>query len=74
MDDQQVLEWGVYEWLRKNPDKKDQVWENLRLNSDKHVIYLLVGNQFLHRNSFMIISVLRMLKGEISIPLVPLVR
>ena len=24
----QVLEWGFYEWLRKNPDNPEQVWEN----------------------------------------------
>ena len=29
---QGVLEWGVYEWLRKNYDNKDQLWENLHVD------------------------------------------
>ncbi len=27
--DQQVLEWEVYQWMRKHPDNIDQVWENM---------------------------------------------
>ena len=68
---QQLLEWGVYEWIRKNPDNVNQVWENLRLNSDKTEIYFFVGNQFLHRTAFMIISVIRGPKGSASASLFP---
>lgn len=70
--DQQVLEWGFYEWIRKNPDKPDQVWENAHINSPKHEIFLFVGNLFKYRNKFLIISVLRPPKAPISEPLIQL--
>ena len=57
--DQQILEWGVYEWFRKNPTNMNQVWDNLGLTKSGYDISFLVGNMFLHKNSFMIISILR---------------
>ena len=69
--DQQVLEWGVYEWIRKHPENMDQVWENLLLRSKKHEIYFFEGNLFLHPNRYMIISVIRLQKGTITQPLFP---
>lgn len=58
--DQQVIEWGVYEGMRKNPDNINKVWENLGFGKDEWDISgFLVGNQFKYRTSFMIISVLR---------------
>jgi hypothetical protein len=54
---QQVIDWGFYEWMRKYPDKKDQVWENAQIGNPNSDIYFLVGNQMLHRRSYMIISV-----------------
>lgn len=69
--DQQVLEWGFYEWLRKNPDNIDQVWKAALLDSANHTIYFLVGNQFRHRKSFIVISVLRVPVGPIQSPLIP---
>lgn len=68
---QQLLEFGVYEWMRKHPlDQWDQVWDNLLLYSDKHDIYFFVGNQATRRTSFMIISILRVPKGPTSKPLI----
>ena len=72
--DQQVLEWGFYEWIRKHPDKKEQVWENAKLNSPEHVIYFLVGNLFRHRTRFVIISVLRFPRRPIPRLLQPLIK
>lgn len=69
--DQQVLEWGVYEWIRKHPNNINEVWENLLLYSKKYEIYLLEGNLFLHPNRYMIISVIRLQKGKITKPLFP---
>jgi len=69
---QQVLEWGVYEWIRKHPDNIDQVWNNLGLFSDKSQIFFFVGNQFLHRTSFMIIKIISLPLGTVSQPLTPL--
>jgi len=70
--DQQIVEWGIYEWMRKNPDRKEQVWENLRLDSPKHEIYFFVGNIMYHPNRFLVICSLPLPKGTISKPLVPL--
>lgn len=56
---QQILEWGVYEWIRKNPGKAEQVWENLHLDDPGWDKWFLVGNQARYRNAFMIISVIR---------------
>lgn len=56
--DQQVIDWGFYEWIRKNSNNKDQVWENAKIKNSSSDIYFLVGNQMIHRLSFMIISVL----------------
>lgn len=61
--DQQVLEWGFYEWVRKNPNSIEQVWENAKFDSPKHDLFFFVGNQQRYRTSFLIISVLRVPKG-----------
>jgi hypothetical protein len=55
--DQQLIEWGAYELMRK--EKKEKLWDSLRLNDPAYDISFLVGNQSLYRNSFMIISVFR---------------
>lgn len=60
--DQQIIDWGCYEWIRKYPDKKEKLWDNLLLKSDKHKIYFFVGNQAYYRRSFLIITVLRIAK------------
>lgn len=70
--DQQVLEWGFYEWIRKNPNNPEQVWDNAQINSDKHEIYFFLGNHFVHRRSFFIISVLRLPKTPAQQTLTPL--
>ena len=56
---QQILEWGVYEWMRKNPGMSEKGMENLHLMDPKYEIYFLVGNMAAHRNAFMVISVFR---------------
>jgi len=56
---QQIVEWGVFEWMRQHPNEADKVWENLRLGESGYNRSFLVGNMALHRNSFMIISVFR---------------
>lgn len=57
--DQQILEWGAYEYMRKNPVKYENIWANLNLDNEQYKKRLLVGNQALHRNSFMVISIFR---------------
>ncbi len=69
--DQQVLEWGFFEWLRKHPEAPEQVWENAGFHHPKTDIYLFVGNQAAHRTSFLVISVLRVPSGPIAKPLFP---
>jgi len=60
--DQQILEWGVYEWMRKNPEKEEQVWENLFCKEKQQEILFLVGSQARRPSSFMVISILRIPK------------
>lgn len=57
--DQQILEWGAYEYIRKNPEKYDTIWDNFNIDNDEYRKRLLVGNQALHRTSFMVISIFR---------------
>jgi hypothetical protein len=58
--DQKVLEWGWFEYLRKNPDNRDGLWSAAKFDSEQHDHVLFVGNQFdmIKRNSYLIISVL----------------
>jgi hypothetical protein len=67
--DQQVIEWGFYEWFRKNPENIEQVWENAGFRKPNTDLYFLLGNLFKHRNSFMVISVLRVPSGAIIKPM-----
>ena len=60
--DQQIIEWGVYEWMRKHPDKLDDVWNNLRLGEPDYDTSLFVGNQAWHLTAFMVISIFRFKK------------
>ncbi|HZA47465.1 MAG TPA: hypothetical protein VE521_00905 [Nitrososphaera sp.] len=61
--DQQILEWGVYEWMRNNPDKLDDVWKNLPFGDPEYeTSSLLVGNQARYLNSFLVISIFRFKK------------
>ncbi|MGD0646165.1 MAG: hypothetical protein ABSA75_14770 [Candidatus Bathyarchaeia archaeon] len=57
--DQQVIEWGAYEWLRKCPEKAEQVWENMHVDDNEYEKYFFVGNMFQYPNSFIVISVFR---------------
>ncbi len=57
--DQQILEWGIYEWMRKNPANMEQGLTNLGITDPNFDKYFLVGNAAQHRNSFMVISVFR---------------
>jgi hypothetical protein len=57
---QQIMEWGVFEWMRKNPSQPEKVFENLHIGEAGYETTLLVGNMALHRNSFMAISVFRL--------------
>ena len=57
--EQQILEWGVYEWFRRNPGQEEKVWDNMHLDDPDWDKWFLVGNQARRRNSFMIISAIR---------------
>lgn len=69
--DQTVLEWGFYEWMRKHPDRPEQVWENALINSPNHLCFFFVGNLVRYRNAFVIISVLRLPKTSPTKTLFP---
>ncbi|CEA12794.1 hypothetical protein [Methanobacterium formicicum] len=69
--DQQVLEWGFYEWMRKNPGNIEQVWDNARISDSEYEKFFFIGNHFRYRSSFFIISVLRVKKKGIQKSLIP---
>lgn len=56
---QQVMEWGVFEWMRRNPTSREKVWKNLHLDDASYARSFLVGNMALYRNAFMVISIFR---------------
>lgn len=55
---QTILEWGAFEWIRKNPGNEYQIIENWKLTDPQYEHFLLVGNQAQHRNSFLVINVI----------------
>jgi len=62
-----VLEDGVYQWLKKNPTKKERVISNLHLYDDWYMKYFLIGNGVYTPRSFMIISIFRFKRERGSI-------
>lgn len=56
--DQTILEWGAFEWMRKNPGEELKLLDNWKLLDSGYDHYLLVGNQRDRRNSFMVINML----------------
>ena len=61
---QQVLEWGGYQWMQKHPDNIDQVWQNFRISDEEWYKYFFIGNLRDQRTSWLIISILRGKKNE----------
>jgi hypothetical protein len=59
---QQVIEWGFYEWMRRYPDKLDGMWENAHIDDSSYDKIFLVGNQNQYKTSFLIISIFRFKK------------
>lgn len=59
LHDQQLLDWGCYQWMKNNPGHEQQIWRNLHFGDDGWLHYFLVGNQANQRTSFMVINVLR---------------
>jgi hypothetical protein len=57
--DMQLQEWGVYEYMRKNPTSFDSVLKNLQMHNYEWTHFLVVGNQVAHPNSFMVIGDIR---------------
>jgi hypothetical protein len=57
--DIQLREWGCYEWLRKEPARADQLWDNLALGRSDLDYYFVVGNMCNHRNVWLVISIYR---------------
>lgn len=53
-----VVEWGAFEWLRKNPEKAAELEDNWKLNREDYDTFLLLGNVFNQRTSFIVISVI----------------
>ena len=57
---QQILEWGFYEGMRKNPNDINKVWDNVGFSSmDEWDFYFLVGNLYTKPKAFNVICVFR---------------
>jgi hypothetical protein len=52
------LEWGAFEWIRKNSGNEYKIIENWRLTDPQYEHFLLVGNQVKHRTSFLVINII----------------
>lgn len=63
---QSILEWGAFEWVRKNSGNEYQIIENWRLDDSNYEHFLLVGNQAQHRTSFLVINLIP-LKTEMAL-------
>ena len=57
--DQQLLEWGCYQYIKKNPDRPGDIWQNLHITDPQYNVYFVVGNQENQRTSYMVIGVVR---------------
>ena len=57
--DQQIIEWGLYEFMRKNPEQPEGCLDGLHLMDRDYEKHFLVGNLAKHRNSFVVVSVFR---------------
>ena len=58
--DQQILEWGLYVGMMKNPKNIDVVWDYVGFsNMDEWELYFVVGNLYTKPKAFNVISVLR---------------
>ena len=55
----QLLDWGCYQWIKKNPGHQQQIWANMGVGQPDWMHYFLVGNQANRRTSYMVINVLR---------------
>ena len=59
---QQIVEWGCYEWMRKNPNDEEhckKVFENLRLQDNEWKKFFLVGNIHKSPKTYVIVGLLR---------------
>ena len=54
--DLSILDWGCYEFMRKNPGRECLLPENLRVGPERDVL-LLVGNLRNRRNVWCVVSV-----------------
>ena len=64
---QQIVEWGCYEWMRKNPNSEEhcqKVFDNLRLTDKEWSKYFLVGNIHKSPKTYVIVGVLRFKNKE----------
>jgi hypothetical protein len=56
--DLQLLDWGCREYLRKNPNEPERLWDALLLKRRDYEHLAFVGNMNAHRTSWQIISLI----------------
>lgn len=67
--DQQLLDWGCYQWMIHHQGREQEIWRNLHIREDGWLHYFLVGNQANQRTSFMVINILRQKTNMVQMPL-----
>lgn len=60
----QLRDWGVYEWMRKQPGREREIPAALHLGPKS---VLLVGNINTHRNTWLAIAVLNIASGQLTL-------
>ena len=62
---QTLLSWEAYMGM-KNTESSDQLWSNFQFSNDDYRHWLFVGNMNLYKNSYIVISVLRLKNPTIN--------
>lgn len=72
---QQLMEFGCYQWLIKQCSREGNLWDNLGFYNKNYRHVFLIGNYRTHRNSWGIISVMQVSLNKwrsINAPVLPL--
>lgn len=61
--DLQLRDWGSHEFLRKNPTSS-KLWDALKFTDSRYNHLFFVGNHNQHRSSWLVISVISLIKSN----------
>ncbi len=64
---QKIVEWGAYQFMRKNPDSKKhcmKLKENYHIGEEDYLHYILIGNIRKYPKTYIIVKLIRFKIGE----------